>query len=152
MADSNKIDKLSFKYVKTCDDAIPPIKNHDSDTGYDLSLIKKIKEYNNVHYYDTCIKVQPPLGYYFEIVGRSSIAKTGWMLANNIGIIDCSYVGSIIVALVKVNPCADELILPSKLIQLIPRKLILMDSYEVESIETTKRADTGGLGSAQFNT
>ena len=77
--------ELSFKYIKVHKDAIAPSKNHPLDTGFDLYLIKKIKEYNNVSYFDTGIAVRPPNGYYFDLVGRSSIAKTGWMLANNIG-------------------------------------------------------------------
>ena len=140
-----------FKYAKTCDEARPPEKNRLSDTGYDLHLIKKVKEVNGVHYYDTCIKVQPEYGYYFDLIGRSSISKTGWTIANNVGIIDQSYRGSIIVALVPTIENPSPIILPCKLIQLIPRKVIIMDEpEEVIDIEETERNDTGGLGSHQF--
>lgn len=140
-----------FKYTKTCDDARPPEKSRISDTGYDLHLIKKIKEVNGVHYFDTCIRVQPEYGYYFDLVGRSSISKTGWTLANNIGIIDMSYRGSIIVALVPFIDKPKDLELPCKLVQLIPRKVIIMDEpEEVIDIEKTDRNDSGGLGSNQF--
>jgi dUTP pyrophosphatase len=140
-----------FKYAKTCDSARPPEKSRISDTGYDLHLIKKIKEVNGVHYFDTCIRVQPEYGYYFDLVGRSSISKTGWTLANNVGIIDMSYRGSIIVALVPSVDKPKDLELPCKLVQLIPRKVIIMDEpEEVIDIEKTERNDTGGLGSNQF--
>lgn len=139
--------ELSFKYIKVHKDAIAPSKNHPLDTGFDLYLIKKIKEYNNVSYFDTGIAVRPPNGYYFDLVGRSSIAKTGWMLANNIGIIDFNYTGTVIVALIKIDPNANELELPCKLVQLIPRNLILMNPIESDYIEDTDRADSGGLGS-----
>ena len=139
-----------FRYAKTRQEAIPPIKNRLSDSGYDLHLMSKIKEKDGVHYYDTCIRVQPDTGYYFDLVGRSSISKTGWTLANNIGIIDCSYSGSIIVALIKTRENADELILPCKLVQIIPRNLILMEAEEVLDLDETERHESGGLGSGQF--
>jgi dUTPase len=140
-----------FKYSKTCNEARPPEKNRLSDTGYDLHLIRKVKEVNGVHYYDTCIKVQPDYGYYFDLVGRSSISKTGWTLANNVGIIDQSYRGSIIVALVPTIENPSSIILPCKMVQLIPRKVIIMDEpEEVIDVEETERNNTGGLGSHQF--
>lgn len=149
MAENNTT-VLNFKYIKTDNDAISPTKNHELDTGFDLHLIKKIKEHNNVLFYDTGIVVRPPFGYYFELVGRSSIAKSGWMLANNIGIIDYNYTGSIIVALIKVDQHAKELELPCKLVQIIPRKLIMMNFVESDVIDETDRANTGGLGSGSI--
>lgn len=141
--------KLSktFKYVLSDKLAIKPSKNRDSDAGIDLHLIRKIKEENNVIYYDTGIKIKPEYGYYCELVGRSSIAKTGHMLANNIGIIDANYNGNIIVALIKINPNVPDLNLPIKLVQLIPRESINIDIIQVDDIENTLRNDDGGLGS-----
>jgi dUTP pyrophosphatase len=139
----------TFSYVKTCDEAFAPSKSRTSDSGYDLHLIKKIKVVNNVHYFDTGIKIRPELGYYFDLVGRSSISKTGWMLANNIGIIDNGYSNNIIVALVKINENSPELELPIKLVQLIPRPLIIMDAEEVDELDETERND-GGFGSTDL--
>ena len=137
----------TFKWMKMDEEAVPPTKNRFSDSGYDLTLIKKIKEYNGVCYYDTGIAVEPPTGYYFEIVGRSSISKTGWMLANNVGIIDASYRGSIIVALVKVNNNVEEIQLPKRLVQLIPRRLHIFNALQVQKLTSTKRNE-GGFGSS----
>ena len=135
----------SFKWAKSLPDAVQPTKNRPSDTGFDLTVVSKIKEVGNVSYYDTGIKVQPSNGYYFEVVGRSSISKTGWMMANNIGIIDASYRGSIIIALVRVNPDADEITLPMRIAQMIPRKLIHMCNHEVDEseLDDTTRGDSG---------
>jgi dUTPase len=141
----------SFEFRKTDKDAFSPVKSRMSDSGYDLHLLKKIKEVNGVHYYDTCIQVKPAIGYCFDLVGRSSIAKTGWTLANNVGIIDMSYRGSVIVALVPSVPTPKEIVLPCKLVQLIPRKVIMMSGpTEVSEIGKTVRGDSGGLGSKQF--
>ena len=65
------------------------------------------------------------------------------MLANNIGIIDASYTGSVIVALVKIDSDSPELELPCKLVQIIPRKLILMEAIEVDSLDDTERGAKG---------
>jgi deoxyuridine 5'-triphosphate nucleotidohydrolase len=136
-----------FKWKRTLENAVEPTKNIPSDSGYDLTVISKIKELNGVSYYDTGICVEPPTGFYFDVVGRSSISKTGWMLANNIGIIDATYRGSIIVALVRVNDNADEIKLPMRLVQMIPRSLILMNNIEVDSLSDTVRG-SGGFGSS----
>lgn len=138
---------LNFKFMKTLDCAIAPQKAHITDTGYDLCLVKKIKEENGVIMYDTGIAVQPPLGFYFELVGRSSISKTGYIVANSVGIIDASYTGSLRVALIKINKEAPELELPARLVQLIPRQLVHMDAVEVEDLANTQRAE-GGFGSS----
>ena len=75
------------------------------------------------------------------------------MLANNIGIIDANYNGSIIVALVRINnekkddTDDEELKLPVKLVQIIPRKHISVQMKQVYSLERTSRDDDGGLGS-----
>lgn len=135
----------SFRYVRMNEKAIPPTKIYKTDSGYDLHLVELLKEEGGVKYYTTCIKVQPDPGYYFELVGRSSISKTGHMLANNIGIIDASYTGPIIAALRKIDPSAPDLILPCRLVQLIPRQHIHLEAIEGD-METTQRG-SGGFGS-----
>lgn len=140
-------DGMCFRYMKTLPDAIAPCKAHVSDTGYDLCLVKKIKEENGCIMYDTGIAVQPPFGMYFELVPRSSISKTGYIFANSIGIIDASYTGSLRVALIKVSKDAKELELPCRIAQLIPRQLIHLDAIEVENLDGTKRGE-GGFGSS----
>lgn len=138
----------TFKWCKTDKEAIAPYKSRFTDSGFDLSILRKLKEVNGVSYYDTCIKVKPPSGFYFDVVGRSSISKTGWMLANNIGIIDSSYRGSIIIALVPVNNNAVPLELPFRIAQLIPRKLYLLKSTEVESLDNNTTRGSNGFGSS----
>ena len=85
---------MHFLYKRTISDAPAPSKSHPDDAGYDLSIVSKVKDMGGgVALYDTGIAVAPPQGYHFELVGRSSISKTGYMLANNIGIIDAGYRG-----------------------------------------------------------
>jgi len=137
----------TFHFHKTLVDAVTPSKAHAEDSGFDLTLVQKIKEENGVAFYDTGIAVQPPPGYYFEVFGRSSISKSGWMLANNVGIIDSSYRGSIRVALVKVVATAPDITLPCKLVQMIPRQFVHLEPVEVDELTDTIRGE-GGFGSS----
>lgn len=136
-----------FRYMLTIENAHKPEKLRESDAAYDLWLEKKIKTINGISFYDTGVAIKPEHGYYCELVGRSSIAKSGYMLANNIGIIDANYNGNIIVALFKTNPDVQELELPIKLVQLLPRKHISIQMQQVDSLDRTSRNDDGGLGS-----
>jgi deoxyuridine 5'-triphosphate nucleotidohydrolase len=129
------------------EDAIRPSKKNWSDVGYDLSIIKKIEDYNSkTALYDTGIKIQVDFGYYVEIVPRSSLSKTGYMLSNSIGIIDNSYRGNLMIALTKVCDDAKEIEYPFRCCQMIMRKQVQSNLEEVGYIEKTKRNE-GGFGS-----
>jgi deoxyuridine 5'-triphosphate nucleotidohydrolase len=137
---------MSFRYMLTLPNAIPPRKAHHEDTGYDLHLVKLLKEENGVKYYDTGVVVEPSAGCYFELVGRSSISKSGYMLANNVGILDQNYRGNVIAALVKWRDEAPDLELPARIVQLIPRQFIHLEPVLADSLSETVRG-AGGFGS-----
>ena len=148
---------LVFKVIKVDPDAIVPCKARGSDVGYDLTVIKvaKVMRPGSTIMYDSGIQVRIPWGYYIEIVPRSSLSKSGWMLANTIGIIDPSYQGNLLVALVRVDPTAPEIELPFRGFQLIVRRQHHMkicdgndngnDDNDDNDIVTTR--GTGGFGS-----
>ena len=71
------------------------------------------------------------------------------MLANSIGIIDRTYLGNIIVALIKIDESAPDLILPSRLVQIIPTPIVHFQMVEVDSfdVQSTDRGE-GGFGSS----
>nr|QBM02752.1 deoxyuridine 5'-triphosphate nucleotidohydrolase [uncultured archaeon] len=138
-----------FKFSKSIKEAVSPSKTRASDSGYDLVILKKIKTIGEVEFYDTGIKVKPTFGYYFNLVPRSSITKTGYMLANSIGVIDRTYHGSIIVPLIKIDKNAPDIQLPAKIVQIIPTSIIHVEFKEVEELEETQRAE-GGFGSTDL--
>jgi len=142
----SKLKSTGFKWTKTDQAALPPTKEKISDAGYDITIIKEIKTIGDVTFYDTGIKVQPDFGYYFDLVPRSSISKTGYMLANNVGIIDRAYRGPIIVALRKVDHYTEDLKLPCKIAQIIPRHIVHLQPIEVDQLDETARGE-GGFGS-----
>ena len=141
--------KPSIKVYKTDKDAVIPSKAFEEDAGYDLTIIKKIKDFNSkTTLYDTGIKIEVDEGYYTEIVPRSSISKFGYILANNIGIIDNHYRGNLMIALTKIADDAPEIEFPFKCCQLIVRKQIFSNLYEItdDNLSSTLRNE-GGFGS-----
>ncbi len=138
-------ERTFFKYSLE-EGALPPFKKRISDSGFDLHLIKLLKKEGNLYFFDTGVRVSPPRGYYFDLVPRSSIFKSGFILANSVGIIDMTYRGTIKVPLIKVNPDAKEPQLPWRAVQLIPRRFFPLEGLKVESLDTTLRGE-GGFGS-----
>lgn len=142
-----KVMAPTCRFVKLLPDAKAPSKSNVTDSGYDLHLIRLLKEENGVLLYDTGVSVQPPHGYYFELVPRSSMSKTGHILANSVGIIDASYTGSLKVALIKIVKDAPDIELPARLVQIIPKQFCHVRMEEVDDLQITKRAN-GGFGSS----
>ena len=138
-----------FQFARTREDAIAPFKTRASDSGYDLTLLELVKTVGDVEFYETGIKVKPNFGFYFDLVPRSSMSKTGYMLANSVGIIDRAYTDSIKVALRKVNQDSKPIELPARIVQIIPRQIMHIDWLEVSDIEDTDRG-IGGFGSTNY--
>lgn len=138
-----------IKYSKCRGGAVPPSKNNITDSGYDLTIIEEVKRFGAAILYGTGIKITPPFGYYFDMIPRSSISKTGYILANNIGVIDRQYKGEIFVPLIKLDKNAKDLELPCKIVQIIPRRICHFDIQEIseEELEKSSRGE-GGFGSS----
>jgi len=138
-------ERLSFDYSLE-EGALPPYKKRISDSGFDLYLIKLLKREGNLYFFDTGVRVSPPPGFYFDLVPRSSIYKSGFILANYVGIIDMTYRGTIKVPLIKVDPEKPDPELPWRAVQLIPRRFYPLEAKEVLSLDQTLRGE-GGFGS-----
>jgi len=137
----------NFNVIRVDDNAIFPSKKNWSDVGFDLTIIKKVEDYNSkTALYDTGIKIDIDFGYYAEIVPRSSLSKSGYMLANGIGIIDNSYRGNLMIALTKVCDDVKDLELPFRCCQLIIKEQVYAHFRSVGEYSKTKRGD-GGFGS-----
>ncbi|PNH05846.1 Deoxyuridine 5'-triphosphate nucleotidohydrolase [Tetrabaena socialis] len=129
-------------------DAVIPFKSKTSDVGYDLTILTEQKRLTSiVAMYDTGIILTVDNGFYAEIVARSSLCKSGYMLANGTGIIDRSYTGTLKVALAKIDPDAPDIVLPFRCCQIIFRQQVHAALVEREApVERTARGD-GGFGS-----
>ena len=145
---------MPINCIKTDSNAVLPSKAHDSDIGWDLIAIKEHKLINeDIIMYDTGIVVIPPKGYYLEILPRSSISKTGWMLANSVGTIDPDYRGNLYIVLTRVIKSMPKIELPFCKCQLVLRKIEKSSLIEVteEEIDITQRG-SGGFGSTGSRT
>jgi dUTP pyrophosphatase len=137
----------TVEFARENDDAVIPHRAYPADIGYDLTAIgvfKKIGE--NITLWETGISVQPPQGYYLEILPRSSLSETGYMLSNSVGTIDPDYTGTLKIALTKVDHTRPDLQLPFTKCQLVLRKANHYNIAEVDSHRETVRGD-GGFGS-----
>ena len=135
-----------IKFKKHNIDAVIPTLANKNEVGFDLTVISKIKDLNSkTSIYDTGISVQPPEAFYFEIIPRSSLTKTGYMLTNSIGIIDPTYRGTLKIVITKICDEAPEFELPNKKFQLVPRIYMSnqFEVIEVEELKETYRGDDG---------
>ena len=159
---TNPIDQFQlpvFHVVRMDPRAVIPSKKRASDVGYDLTLISKVKDLGNrTALYDTGLIIQPPTGYYIEVLPRSSLSKSGYMQSNSLGIIDPNYLDTFKVPLTRVDGVGhpsihlddskDELSLPFTGFQLIIRRPyhgLMVECSRDELVETSR--DTGGFGS-----
>ena len=145
------LNKNHIKFVRTNPLAVIPTRAHETDVGWDLTVIKEHKKISkHITMYDTGISISPPRGYHTEIVPRSSLAKSGYILCNSIGIIDNDYRGNLLIAIMKVDETLPDLELPFCKFQLIVRKTETMKMVEVFDLDSTER-DKGGFGSSDLN-
>jgi dUTP pyrophosphatase len=133
--------------------AVLPAKANICDVGYDLTIIEECKyppkhECKNLKFYDTGIRIRPPPGFYLEIHARSSLMKTGHMLANATGIIDPDYRGNIIIALTKFDQSMPDLVIGDglRVAQLVIRPHVSLPVNRVDNLNNTTRGQ-GGFGS-----
>ena len=144
-------DLIELNYTTTLPNASLLKHALENDVGLDLTALKvhkKIGEKTTM--YDTGICVQPPEGYYTEIIPRSSISKTGYMLSNSIGIVDPGYSGSLKIVLTKIVKSLLDLQVPFTVCQLILRPALNMVPIEVTKLQETSRGDRG-FGSTNRN-
>lgn len=139
--------ELLFRWAKTDSRAVAPFKRRASDSGYDLTFIRIVKRIGRIEMYGTGLKIAPEYGWYFDLVPRSSIIRTGYMLANSVGVIDGSYRGEIMVPLAKVSDEAPDLELPARVVQILPRPIVHVRLVEVDRLDETSR-EASGFGSS----
>lgn len=117
----------TIKFVALANGAVLPTKAHDSDAGYDVTIIRKVKDVKIngkviSTMYGTGVSVSPPPGFHTELIARSSLGMTGYMISHCVGVIDRDYQGEVMVCLTKLTPDAPDIELPLRCAQLVIRK------------------------------
>lgn len=127
-----------------------PAKSHPGDAGFDLTAMDFEPLRDGVYSFDTGVSVQVDEGYYCEVVPRSSIIKTDFVLANSVGVIDPDYRGRIRVVLRYLGQGGGEAearaLLNQRIAQLLVRRLERARVEAAEALEDTARGQ-GGFGS-----
>lgn len=140
--------EIGLKVYKNHPNAVLPFKTHKLDAGYDLTVISKFKDLDNdTALYDTGLKIDLPLGYYGLIYPRSSLSKSGYMLANSVGVIDYGYHGNIYIALKHINKQTPEISFPFRCCQLILVPQIQVQIQETQNDFCQSDRNSGGFGS-----
>lgn len=127
-----------------------PAKSHPGDAGFDLTAMDLEPLRDRVYSFDMGVSVQVDAGYYCEVVPRSSIVKTDFLLANSVGVIDPDYRGRIKVILRYLGEGdgteqAAEMI-GQRIAQLLVRRLERVRVVAREELTATGRGE-GGFGS-----
>lgn len=121
-----------------------PTKKHNTDAGMDL-ITTSVEPIPGGYICGTGLSVQPPPGFHFELICRSSIYKKGLMLWNGVGVIDNEYTGEI-KAVFKAE--ANHIVprIGDRLVQLVLRHTLNVEFIEATSLSETER-NSGGFGS-----
>ncbi len=138
------MNKQVVKYQLTDSAGNKPTRAHETDAGFDLT-ITSVQSIPGGYICGTGIAVQPPKGFHFELICRSSTYKKGLMLWNGIGVIDTEYTGEI-KAVFKADTTHTVPQIGDRLVQLILRPTLNAELIEVDSLSDTERG-IGGFGS-----
>ena len=137
-----------------------PTKANPNDVGYDITIIKKEKDISDsIAMYDTGVRILPSDyddmfsnipnlngRYYVEILPRSSLSKSGYILANSVGVIDPEYQGTLKVVLIKVDDSLPDIQLPFKGFQLVVRRNFQNASFLSFQEPKMRQASSRGVG------
>jgi dUTP pyrophosphatase len=132
------------------DVVILPKKAHESDACFDLvaaDVIPSMDKY--LIGYDTGIVFDIPAGWCAKVYARSSVVKSGMMLANGTGIIDSGYLGTIKLFFYRIAPEVAPYRIGDRIAQImflpVPQVELLENDYQKLAIDTDR--GTGGYGS-----
>lgn len=147
---------MRVKFKKVDVNAKMPEKAHDSDFCYDCYAVSEEEIAPNVWRYGLGFAIQNDtqhadhVCYGFSIRPRSSIYKTGMVIANSIPTIDENYTGEIKVIFYHVIPDMPRYKVGDKICQLHADVSYNIDFVEVNELASTDRGD-GGFGSSDKN-
>lgn len=83
-------------FKKTRIGAVAPTRAHDGDAGWDVTVpMNGVELKPDMAIYSLGLAFAVPKGMWLMAVPRSSVYKTGMVLANGVGVIDAGYRGEI---------------------------------------------------------
>lgn len=144
---------MEVKFKRLHPDARVPQKSHESDFCYDCYAVTEEEIAPNVWRYGLGFALQmnrlnPYKTVQYSIDGRprSSVWKTGMILANCTATIDESYTGEIMAVFYHIMPTMPRYKVGDKILQIKLNATESLDFIEVDELTKTERGD-GGFGS-----
>jgi dUTP diphosphatase len=140
---------LQIQIKRLHKDAVIPSYQKEGDAGLDLTAITRTftegPDYDYVEY-GTGLAMEIPKGHVGLIYPRSSISKTGHILANSVGVIDSGYRGEVCLRF-KTIPGMKQYDEFERVGQLMVVPYQVIHFEEVDELSTTQRG-AGGFGSS----
>lgn len=142
-----------LKYKLLNPNAKPPVKKHDTDSGFDLcSSEKKVIKPGSIELIKLGVACDIPQGYMLMLCARSSFPlKTGLMVANGFGVIDQDYKGELMLQVINTRSEDVTVECGDRIAQIVPVKVGFPDLIGVDSLQDSERS-TGGFGSTDEKT
>lgn len=138
---------MQIKIKKLKEEAVIPSYGTDFSAGLDLtatSLEKVDKGEYGYYEYGTGLAFEIPEGFVGLIYPRSSISKTGHILANSVAVIDSDYRGEVMFRFKTIGD-SKEYNVGDKIGQLIVMPYPKIEFKLVDELKDTKRG-SGGFG------
>lgn len=132
--------EVRVKIKKATESAVLPTKAHKSDAGYDLYADSICYDDCGNVVYGTGVTVEIPKGYVGLVFPRSSIARTGLILSNAVGVIDSGYRGEIMAKFRRAQVPAEEYKLGERIAQLI---ILPYPDVEFDVVDKLSDSDRG---------
>lgn len=143
------VESNCIKVKRLSTEAVVPTRSNKQDAGYDLYALEDTPIYGTTtSLVRTGIAVEPPKGYHFEIIPRSSTPlKKGLWQPNSIGLIDEGYRGELLVPMRTLEGREALVNKGDRIAQLVLRKTELREIVEVDNLSETDRG-AGSFGSS----
>ena len=138
---------MTIKYQKLSENAVAPVKAHDTDAGWDLTVTRITSEINEcgqmLLVYHTDLAFEIPDGYFGLLVPRSSIAKKS-LRATSAGVIDSNYRGEVILKMVSTTDVVPAVFKEGeRFAQLLILPVPQVEFTESQELSKTDRGDEG---------
>lgn len=132
--------RIGVKIKKVTESAIIPTKAHATDAGYDLYADSIVYDDCGNVVYGTGVAVEIPKGYVGFVFPRSSIARTGLILSNAVGVIDSGYRGEIMAKFRRAQVLGEKYKLGERIAQLI---ILPYPEVEFDVVAKLSESDRG---------
>ena len=141
---------VKIKWLRSDKNAKVPIKNHPSDSGFDIRSIEDVVLYSSEwKLIKTGVRVELPNGYDLQVRGRSGLAyKYGIGVLNAPGTIDTNYRNDIGVILINHSQVPFKICKGDRIAQLVVSEVIDVESVEITEFSDTTDRDLSGFGAS----